>query len=286
MAPIMVGAFTDGLREYGYVEGTNLKIEFRWAQGHSERWSELVRELIEADVQLIVTTQTPAAVTLKERATTLPVVIVGVSHPVEAGLVQTLARPGGNITGVSNLLGDLDAKLLQLCREVFPKMSRIAILWNPANQGSALGLKTMQSLASKEHIAVLPVSARTPDEVEGVVATLTRQRPDVLLVHGAYALAPELVQIRQFASRSRIPTISPFSSMTQDGLLMSYGPDLASNYRRGAYYVHRILMGTKPADLPVEQPTKFELVINLKTAKALGLTLSPSLLARADQVIE
>jgi putative ABC transport system substrate-binding protein len=165
-------------------------------------------------------------------------------------------------------------------------MSRLAILWSPTNQGSALSLKTTQSLASKEGIAVLPVSARTPDETEGTVAALTRQRPDMLLVHGAYAGARELIQIRQFAIRSRIPTISPFSPMTRDGFLMSYGPDFASNHRRGAYYVHRILKGAKPGDLPIEQPTKFELVINLKTAKALGLTIPPSLLSRADEVIQ
>ena len=184
MAPV-IAPFMDELRQYGYVDGTNLKVEYRWANGRNERYSELVRDLIQSNVQLIVTSQTPAALVLKDQAKTLPVVLLGVSHPVEAGLVQSLARPGGNITGVSNQLGDLELKLLQLGRELVPKLSRVGVFWMPTNQGSALALKGMQSLAAKEGVAVVPVSARTRDEAENAFSELMRERPDVLIVHAA-----------------------------------------------------------------------------------------------------
>jgi len=232
-----------------------------------------------------VTAQTPGALVLKEQAQ-VPVVLLGVSHPVEAGLVQSLSRPGGNITGVTNQLGDLDAKLLQLGKDLVPKLSRIAVFWTPTNQGSAIGLKNMQAVATKAGVAVVPVSARTRDEAEHAFSALMHERPDALIVHASYLGSAELIQIREFAARTRMPTISAFSALTRDGLLMSYSPDPATYYRRAAYYVDRILKGAKPADLPIEQPTKFDLFINLKTAKALNLTIPPSLLQRADQVIE
>ena len=284
MVPV-IAAFMDGLRQYGYVDGRNLKVEYRWANGRDERYSELVRELIQANVQLVVTAQTPGALVLKEQAQ-VPVVLLGVSHPVEAGLVQSLSRPGGNITGVTNQLGDLDAKLLQLGKDLVPKLSRIAVFWTPTNQGSAIGLKNMQAVATKAGVAVVPVSARTRDEAEHAFSALMHERPDALIVHASYLGSAELIQIREFAARTRMPTISAFSALTRDGLLMSYSPDPATYYRRAAYYVDRILKGAKPADLPIEQPTKFDLFINLKTAKALNLTIPPSLLQRADQVIE
>jgi len=282
-----MAAFADGLRQYGYVEGTNLVIEFRFAQGHEDKYPQLVRELLQSNVELVVTTQTPAALALKEGAKTLPVVMIGTGQPVEAGLVQSLARPGGNITGVSNQVGDLDAKLVQLARELVPKLSRLAVLWYPSNQASALSLKNVQALAAaKEGITVVPASAQAenPGELERTISALARERLDVLYVHGPYLT--QAAAIGQFAVRHRVPTISAFTSMTRDGLLISYAPDSANLFRRGAYYVDRILKGAKPADLPVEQPTKFELVINVKTAKALGLTIPPSVLLRADEVIE
>jgi len=279
-------AFVDGLREYGYVEGANLKVEYRWADGRDERYSELVRDLIQAKVQLIVTAQTPAAVVIKDQAKTLPVVLVGTSHPVEVGLVQTLARPGGNITGITNQLGDLDGKLLQLAKELAPRLRRIGVFWTPSNQASALGLKSVQTVAARQGLAVVPVSARTRAEAESAFSALRHERPDVLIVHASYIGSAELVQIREFVISTRMPTISAFSALTRDGLLLSYSPDAAAYYRRAAYYVDRILKGNKAADLPMEQPTKFELMINLSAAKAIGLSIPPSLLARADQVIE
>ena len=282
----LVAAFTEGLRQYGYVEGRNLVIEFRFAQGHEEKYPQLVRELLQANVELVVATQTPAAIALKEGAKTLPVVMIGTGQPVEAGLVQSLARPGGTITGVSSQVGDLDDKVVQLARELVPKLSRLGVLWFPSNQASALSLKNTQVQAAKGGISVVPASAplEDPGELERTLSALARERLDVLDVHPPYV--SQAAAIGQFAVLHRLPTISVFTSMTRDGLLISYAPDFASLFRRGAYYVDRILKGAKPADLPVEQPTKFELVINLKTAKALGLTIPPSLLARADEVIQ
>jgi ABC-type uncharacterized transport system substrate-binding protein len=262
-APV-VSAFTDGLREHGYVEGRNLKLEYRWAHGRSDILPALVLELVHAGVQVIVTPQTPAALTLKEHAKDLPVVLIGASHPVEAGLVQSLARPGGNITGLSSQLGDLSAKMIQLCRELVPGMSRLAVFWTPTNQGSALGLKSLQGEALKTGIAVVPVSTRMRDETDAALSTLARERPDVVLLHSAYIGSPELSRIREFAISHRMPTVGDSGALTRDGLLMSYSPDLVSLFRRGAYYVDRILKGTKPADLPIEQPTKFELLITFR----------------------
>jgi ABC-type uncharacterized transport system substrate-binding protein len=284
-APVL-SAFTDGLREHGYVEGRNLKLEYRWAHGRSDILPALVRELVHEGVQVVVTAQTPNALALKEHAKDLPVVLMGASHPVEAGLVQSLARPGGNITGLSSQLGDLSAKMIQLCRELVPGVSRLAVFWMPTNQASALGLKTLQAEALKAGIPVVPVSTRMRDETDAALSTLARERPDVVLVHASYIASPELPRIREFAISHRMPTVGDSKSLTRDGLLMSYSPDLSSLFRRAASFVDKILKGTKPADLPIEQPTTFELVINLKTAKALGLAIPPSILQRADQVIE
>ena len=284
-APLL-SAFTDGLREHGYVDGRNLKLEYRWAHGRSDIWPALVRELLQAGVHVVVTSQTPAALTLKQHASEIPVVLTGVSHPVEAGLVQSLARPGGNITGLSNQAGDWGPKLIELCRELVPGMSRLAVFWTPTNQGSALGLKSLQEEALKAGIAVVPVSTRMRDETDAALSTLARERPDVVLVGATYIASPELSRIREFALSHRMPTVGDSDALTRDGLLMSYSPDVISQFRRAASFVDKILKGTKPADLPIEQPTKFDLVVNLKTAKALGLTIPPALLQRADQVIE
>ena len=285
-APPVIAAFVGGLREYGYVEGENLKLEYRWAAGRTDTLVPLVRDLFQAAVDVIVTSQTPAALTLKEYGRNVPVVVVGVSHPIESGLVQSLAHPGGRITGLTSQLGDLGAKFLQLARELVPGLSRLAVYWTPSNQGSALGLKNVQSEAAKVGIAVVPVSAGTQEETMSALSVLERERPQVVFVHASYVSSPEMPRIREFTLRHRIPSVGDSSGQAHAGMLISYAPDLVSLFRRAAYYVDRILRGTNPADLPMEQPTKFELVINLKTAKALGLTIPPSLLARADQVIE
>jgi len=284
--PHPLTAFTDGLREHGYFEGKNLTLEYRYSHGRDERWPDLVRELVQLGVQVIATADSGATQAVKEHARTMPVVLLGVSHPIEAGFIVNLARPGGNITGLSNQLGDLEGKSLQLLREAAPKISRLAVFWNPANPGSAIALKTLQRIASDERLTVQPVTGRTRDEVDDAFATLRRERPDALLVNAWYGGSPQRARIVEFATTNRIPTVSGSATLTRDGLLMSYGPNFADLFRRGASYVDKILKGAKPADLPVEQPTKFEFVINLKTAKALGLTIPQSVLVRADQIIE
>jgi putative ABC transport system substrate-binding protein len=282
----VVAAFVAAMRDYGYTEGVNLKLEYRWAAGRNDIWMAFVRELVQAGVHVVVTSSTPAALTLKEHAKDVPVVFVGLGSPVESGLVQSLAHPGGQLTGLSAQHGDLVTKVLQFCGELVPGISRLAVFWTPSNLASALALKSIQSEATKAGIAIVPVSTRAQDETDSALSTLERERPQVVLVHASYVGSPEIPRIREFTLRRRIPTVGNSGLLAHDGLLMSYAADLVTLSRRAAYYVDRILRGTKPADLPVEQPTKFELVINLKTAKALGLTIPPSLLARADQVIE
>ena len=279
-------AFTDGLAEHGYIEGRNLVLERRWSYGQDERWPDLVRDLIQRDVQVIATPDSGATQAIKDHAPAIPVVLLGVSHPIEAGFVASLARPGGNITGLSNQLGDLDGKILQLIREAVPKMSRVAVFWNPANPGSALGLKALQHVASEARLTVQPVTGRTPDELATALAVLRRESPDVISVHSWYIGSPQKTRIIEFATTHRIPTVTGSRSLAQEGVLLSYAPDFADLFRRGARYVDKILKGAKPADLPVEQPTKFVLVINLKTARAIGLTIPQALLLRADAVIE
>jgi putative ABC transport system substrate-binding protein len=213
----LLAVFTDGLREYGYVEGKNLTIELRFAHGREERYPELVRELLQANVDLVVTVQTTAALALKQGAPALPVVLLGSGNPVEAGLVQSLARPGGSITGLSNQVGDLDGKIVQLARELVPRMSRLTVLWDPTNHPSARSVDILKALAAKEGLSVSPVSApvERPDELERAISAIARERPDVLLVQGVGAYLSHAAAIGQLATRYRIPTICAFSSMTR-----------------------------------------------------------------------
>jgi putative ABC transport system substrate-binding protein len=285
-APVRV-AFVDGLRAHGYIEGKNLTLEYRYSHGRDERWPGLVRELLTAHIQVIAASDSAAAQAVKAHAPTIPVVLLGASDPVGTGLAASLARPGGNITGLSSQLGDLEAKSLQLLLEVAPRVSRLAVFWNPDNVGSATALRTLQAHAAVRGVTLHPVVGRTREEMDGALAALTRERPDALAVHLWYSGSPERARLAEFAARTGIVTISGSKRLVRAGLLMSYAPDPAAIFRRGADYVHRILQGARPADLPIEQPTKFELVLNLKTtAKALGLTIPPSVLLQADEVVE
>jgi putative ABC transport system substrate-binding protein len=245
-----------------------------------------MRELVAAHVQVIAASDSAAAQAVKAHAPTIPVVLLGASDPVGIGLAASLARPGGNITGLSSQLGDLEARSLQLLLELAPRVSRVAVFWNPDNAGSAAALRTLQAHAAARGLKLHPVVGRTRAEMDGALAALTRERPDALAVHLWYSGSPERARLAEFAARSRIVTISGSKRLVREGLLMSYAPDSAAIFRRGADYVHRILQGARPADLPIEQPAKFELVLNLKTAKALGLTIPPSILLQADEVIE
>ena len=282
----LVGPFREGLRELGYVDGQNIVIEYRWAEGKYERAPSLLAELLARKVEVIVTAGTPTSLAAQKATMSVPVVVVGVGDPVATGLVASLARPGGNITGLTSIGEALEGKRLELLREVVPKVSNVAVLWNPVNPVLQRVLDELQTAAAVLQIRVLLVSVRAQDEFDDAFAAITRQRPGALLVLGDRLFLQNRARIMAFAAKNRLPGVHSYRELVEAGGLMSFGPSYAGMHRRAAYYVDRILKGARPGDLPVEQPTKFELVINLKTAKALGLTIPQSLLQRADQVIE
>ncbi len=272
--------FRERLRELGYVEGQNIAIEYRWAEERSDRAADLAAELVRLRIDVIVAWVTTTVRAAQNATRTIPIVMGAVADPVGAGLVASLGRPGGNTTGPSMMTLDIAGKRLELLREVLPSVSRVAFLFSP---------KTGRRFVEETHVAaqrlgvrIQPVGVGDPQELEGAFAAVLRERAGALIVEPI--LVPD--RIVDFATRHRLPTISDYRSFPEAGALMSYGANARELHRRTADYVDRILKGAKPADLPVELPTKLELVINLKTAKALGLTIPPSVLARADQVIE
>ena len=283
-------AFRQGLRDLGYIEGRNLVIEYRDAEGKIERYPVLAAELVALKVDVIVTAGgTLGALAAKRVTTTTPIVFTAVGNPVSDGLVATLARPGGNVTGLALVSSELVGKSLELLKQAVPGLSRAAFLRHPdavpesAKQDT---LKGAETVARQLGIRLLVVEARGPTDFERAFSEMTRARVGALTVLGTPVYDSERRRLVELAARNRLPAVYSFREFVDAGGLMSYGPDVADLNRRAATYVDKILKGAKPADLPVEQPTKFELVINLKTAKALGLTIPPSLLARADQVIE
>ena len=279
-------AFRKGLRDLGWVEGQNIVIEVRSAEGKYERLPELAAELVRLKVDVIFASSTPAAVAAKQATTTIPIVIGRVADPVGSGLVATLARPGGNITGWTHQGLELRVKYLDLLKEAVPGATRIGILWNPANPIHGPSLKSIEATAQALKVELHPVGVQEPKEIENAFSELARQRVEALTVFQDGMFLAQAQLIIALAARSRIPAMYGTTELAKAGGLMGYGVNLPDMYRRGAYFVDRILKGAKPANLPVEQPTKFELVINLKTAKALGITIPPSVLFRADEVIQ
>ena len=279
-------AFRQGLRDHGYVEGRNINIDVRWADGNYERLPALARELVGLRSELIMSAGgPPVARALKSATTSTPVVFVSGSA-VGAGLVSSLARPGGNLTGVEILAEELDAKRLELLKETLPSATRMAVLWNPDNLKGKLQRQQLEVAARIQGVRLHFIETRVPDDIERAFGALARERADAVLVSADPMLDSEDRRIVELIARARRPAIHGFRSAADAGALMSYGADLLAAYRNVAGYVDKILKGAKPSDLPVEQATKFELVINLKTARALGLKIPPSLLARADHVIE
>jgi len=283
-----LAAATEGLRELGYVDGKNIVIESRYAAGQVERLSTLAAELVRLKVDILIAAPAGSARAARSATRTIPIVFIGEPDPVGTGLVASLARPGGNVTGLADAHADLVPKRLALLKEVAPPGSRVGILWNPANPATASQLQIARSAASALGLTALPVAVSGPRrrDLEAAFATITKERLGSLLVVGDSTLGVQRDRLAELAIRHRLPTSASHSRWAEGGLLMSYGTDFADLFRRSAVLVDRILRGAKPADLPVEEPTKFEFVINMKTAKALALTIPPSLLSRADRVIE
>ena len=285
--PHVLEAFRQGLRELGWVEGQNIVIEYRSAEGRFDRLPELAAELVRLKVDVVVAAPTPAALAAKHATGTVPIVGVSLTDPVGLGFIASLARPGGNVTGVSYSVGtDIFGKDLELLKEAVPKVRRVAVLSNPDGPSQPLTIRNIKGAAQSLGLQLQLLEARGPGDFDGAFAAMARERVGALLVVTDPVFIPHRARLVKLVAKNGLPSIFTQRADVEAGGLMSYGPDFADLYRRAATYVDKILKGAKPADLPIEQPTKFELVINLKTAKALGLTIPPSLLQRADEIIQ
>ena len=279
-------AFRQGLREMGYVEGKNFTLEYRSAEGKFDRLPALAAELIRLNVDVIVTQGTPAAAAAKNATSTIPIIVSGGTDPVATGLVSSLARPGGNITGVTIMNEELAGKRLELLKETSPKVSRIGVLWNSANPGAAVVFKQTQSAAQELRLSLQSLEVQTVNDLQGAFEAATRSGVNGLALLATSPITDHLKLVADLAVKNRLPSIYDRSDFVEAGGLMSYGPNVPDMSRRAAIYVDKVLKGANPGDLPVERPTKFELVINLKTAKALGLTIPPVVMMRAEKVIK
>jgi len=278
-------AFRQGLLKLGYVEGQNIAVEVRWAEGKYDRLPGLAAELLRLKVDVLVGVGDAALQAAKEATRTIPIVIAVVNDPVATGLVASLARPGGNITGLSIMAPELVGKQLELLKEVLPKVSRVALLWNPTNASNTPALREAEAAARALGVRLQPLEVRAPGGIDGAFAAMTRERAGAVIVLVDALLNEHRTRIAALAIKSRLPAVHGIREHAEVGGLMAYGASISDMYRRAATYVDKILKGAKPADLPVEQPMKFELVINLKTARALGLTIPRSVLSLADEVI-
>ena len=286
--PNDVDAFRKGLRDLGYIEGQNISIEYRWAEGRYERLPDLATELVRFKVDVILAQATPGSLAAMQATKTIPIVFYNVANPVESGLVASLARPGGNITGLTNISLELSGKQLELIKESIPTVTRVAVIWNPANPShTPRVLRETEIAANALRLQLQLLEVRNPKDLDSAFSTINREHAGAVLILGDPMLGgtDQQRRIADLATKNRLPTIYWLSSFPEAGGLISYGPSNADMYRRAAVYVDKILKGAKPADLPVEQPMKFELVINLKAAKQIGLTIPPDLLARATKII-
>jgi len=279
-------AFREGLHTLGYVEGRNILLEYRWAEGHQERFPSLAEELVRLNPDLIVTLSASAILALRRATATIPIIFAGTSDPVRSGFAVSLSRPGGNLTGLSLMAPDLAGKRLALVKLLVPGASRIAALWNASDEGMAIRVKEAQLAAPALNVILLSPEIRTVTDLESALSALARDRPDALLIFVDPFTLTHRRRIVDFAAATGLPAVYEDRIFVEAGGLMSYGPSVEDNCRRTASYVDRILKGAKPADLPIEQPTKFELVINLRAAKTLGLKVPDQVLADADEVIE
>jgi putative ABC transport system substrate-binding protein len=282
----LVDAFREGLREHGYEEGRNIAIEYRWADGEYERFPALVIELIAAKVDVIVTAGTPAALAMKKATTTVPLVMVAVGDPVGTGLVPSLARPAGNLTGLSSIAPDLEGKRLQLLREVVPALSHVVMFVNSLNPFHVSSMRQARAAAQAMGIKLQLHDISKSEDLDGAFAAIREERPDALLILADRVFLHNRERLMDFTEEQRLPNVNAYKELVEVGGLMSYGPSYVDMHKRAAIYVDKILKGAKPADLPIEQPSKFTFIVNLKAAKALGITVPSQLLGLADQLIE
>jgi putative ABC transport system substrate-binding protein len=282
----LVEPFRDGLRALGYEEGRNIVIEYRWAEGNYERFPLLVAELLALKVDVIVTAGTPATVALQTGTTSVPLVMVAVGDPIGSGLVASLARPGGNLTGLSSIAPELEGKRLELLREVVPNLSQVAVFFNSLNPFHASTLHQARVAAQALQMKLLSLDVRAAEDLDNAFAAVLKEQPDALLIQADRVFLHNRNRMMDFAASHRLPSVNAYREVVEAGGLISYGPSYEDMHRRAADYVDKILKGARPGDLPVEQPTKFTLIINVKAARVLGVKVSPLLLARADEVIE
>jgi putative ABC transport system substrate-binding protein len=280
-----VEAFRQRLRELGYVEGKNIVIEYRYTEGKRERSPDLAAELVQLKVDVIVTAGPGVTLTAKKASGTIPIVFASAADPVGTGLVSSLAQPGGNITGLSLMAPDLDGKRLELLKEAFPKVARVAFLWESGGTRGNLALTDMEAPATALGVKLLSLEVRSLDDFEDAFARAKKEHAQALITTTGGLINTQQRRVLDFAAKNRLPAIYHYSEFVEAGGLMSYGPDNTDLWRRAADFVDKILKGTKPSDIPVEQPKKFEFIVNLKTAKQIGVTIPPNLLARADRVI-
>jgi len=280
-----VEAFRQGLRDLGYTEGKNIVLEYRYAEGNIDRLPQLAAELVHMPVDVIVTALSPAIQAAKRATDTIPIVFAVSGNPLATGYVASLNYPGGNVTGLSAMDYELSGKRLELLTEALPKMSRVAVLWNPGNGAMVLKMDEVRGAAHAFHVEIKSLEARQPQDFDRVLASLPHEHADALLTLADPLTLFHRDRIIEMANKSQTPTMYELVEFVEAGGLMSYGPSILANYRRAAVYMDKILKGAKPGDLPVEQPTKFELVINLKAARQIGLVIPPNVLARADRVI-
>jgi putative ABC transport system substrate-binding protein len=281
-----LNGFRQGLREFNYIEGSNLVVEYRWGGSNSDYLFATAVELVHQNLDVIISTNTAALLALQKATRTTPIVMLGTADPVASGLVESLARPGGNITGMSSMAPELSKKRLELLKEIVPNLARVTVLSNSGNPAALQALQETQAAAQSLGLTLNSVDARAPGEIEGALSMIARDPPGAIILLIDAMTNSQRVPIADFAIKHRLASISPFREFTEASGLMAYGPNNFDMLRRAGSLIDKILRGTKPADLPVQQPTKFELILNLKTAKALGLTPPPPLLATADEVIE
>jgi ABC-type uncharacterized transport system substrate-binding protein len=275
-----------GLSDFGYVQGRNIEFEFRWAEGKLDQLPELAAELVRLQVDVIVTLAPQATLAAKQATQTIPIVFVAMGDPLASGVVASLARPGANLTGTTRMISEMSAKHVELLKEAIPSLVRLAVLWNPTNSSHAPALQAAQAAARSLSLQVFPLEVRAPADLDSVFGAILRERADGVLFIADPVFFIHLKRMVDFTTANRLPTICNFIEFPKLGGLVGYAPSIPEEFRHTASHIDKILKGAKPADLPVEQPTKFQLVINAKTAKALGLEIPPTLLTRADEVIE